>query len=144
MSLAELIQRAPKALLHDHLDGGVRPRTVIELAQEYGRVLQHVAAAGFQDLDVPVAAATLDPIAGSVDVHGFWRELRALAEQTAFQPETGDAPGSQGVRRENIGQYSSVEQRSEAGCSAGRMQTDFHHGLRWVAVTRTVLPAGVC
>jgi adenosine deaminase len=36
MSLADLIQRAPKALLHDHLDGGVRPRTVIELAQEFG------------------------------------------------------------------------------------------------------------
>ena len=36
MSLADLIQRAPKALLHDHLDGGVRPHTVIELAQEYG------------------------------------------------------------------------------------------------------------
>ena len=36
MSLAELIQRAPKALLHDHLDGGLRPATVIELAQEYG------------------------------------------------------------------------------------------------------------
>lgn len=28
--------RAPKALLHDHLDGGLRPTTVIELAQEYG------------------------------------------------------------------------------------------------------------
>ena len=26
----------PKALLHDHLDGGLRPRTVIELAREYG------------------------------------------------------------------------------------------------------------
>ena len=26
----------PKVLLHDHLDGGVRPRTVIELAREYG------------------------------------------------------------------------------------------------------------
>ncbi len=26
----------PKALLHDHLDGGVRPATVIELAGEYG------------------------------------------------------------------------------------------------------------
>lgn len=26
----------PKALLHDHLDGGLRPRTVIELASEYG------------------------------------------------------------------------------------------------------------
>ena len=28
----EQIRRAPKALLHDHLDGGLRPRTVIELA----------------------------------------------------------------------------------------------------------------
>ena len=32
----ELLARAPKALLHDHLDGGVRPATVVELAQEYG------------------------------------------------------------------------------------------------------------
>jgi adenosine deaminase len=30
------IQRAPKALLHDHLDGGLRPATVIDLAAEYG------------------------------------------------------------------------------------------------------------
>jgi adenosine deaminase len=36
MSMADLIQRAPKALLHDHLDGGLRPQTVIELAQEFG------------------------------------------------------------------------------------------------------------
>jgi adenosine deaminase len=28
--------RAPKALLHDHLDGGLRPATVVELASEYG------------------------------------------------------------------------------------------------------------
>ena len=27
---------APKALLHDHLDGGLRPSTVIELADEIG------------------------------------------------------------------------------------------------------------
>jgi adenosine deaminase len=26
----------PKVLLHDHLDGGLRPQTVIELAEEYG------------------------------------------------------------------------------------------------------------
>ena len=30
------IRRAPKVLLHDHLDGGLRPRTVIELAGETG------------------------------------------------------------------------------------------------------------
>jgi adenosine deaminase len=30
------IRAAPKVLLHDHLDGGLRPRTVIELAAETG------------------------------------------------------------------------------------------------------------
>lgn len=30
------IQDAPKVLLHDHLDGGVRPETIIELADEIG------------------------------------------------------------------------------------------------------------
>ncbi|MFC8046587.1 adenosine deaminase [Nocardia sp. NPDC057353] len=30
------IRRAPKALLHDHLDGGLRPATVLELARECG------------------------------------------------------------------------------------------------------------
>ena len=33
---ADFIARAPKALLHDHLDGGVRPQTVVELAKEFG------------------------------------------------------------------------------------------------------------
>ena len=32
----EAITRAPKVLLHDHLDGGLRPATVVELAAEYG------------------------------------------------------------------------------------------------------------
>jgi adenosine deaminase len=32
----ELIREAPKVLLHDHLDGGLRPRTIVELAEETG------------------------------------------------------------------------------------------------------------
>ncbi|NEA29643.1 adenosine deaminase [Actinomadura bangladeshensis] len=32
----EDIRRAPKVLLHDHLDGGVRPATIVELARETG------------------------------------------------------------------------------------------------------------
>ena len=32
----DLIRRAPKVLLHDHLDGGLRPATIVELAQEHG------------------------------------------------------------------------------------------------------------
>jgi len=34
-----LLQRAPKVLLHDHLDGGLRPATVVELAAEVGHEL---------------------------------------------------------------------------------------------------------
>jgi adenosine deaminase len=32
----DMIRRAPKALLHDHLDGGLRPATVVDLALEHG------------------------------------------------------------------------------------------------------------
>ncbi len=32
----ETIRRAPKALLHDHLDGGLRPATIVDLAAEFG------------------------------------------------------------------------------------------------------------
>lgn len=35
----EEIARAPKVLLHDHLDGGLRPETVVELAAEIGHEL---------------------------------------------------------------------------------------------------------
>jgi adenosine deaminase len=32
----ESVRHAPKALLHDHLDGGLRPATVLELADQFG------------------------------------------------------------------------------------------------------------
>ena len=32
----DLIIQAPKVLLHDHLDGGLRPQTVLDLAAEFG------------------------------------------------------------------------------------------------------------
>ena len=36
MLTLDTIRQAPKALLHDHLDGGLRPATVVDLAREYG------------------------------------------------------------------------------------------------------------
>ncbi len=34
MTTENIIQQVPKVLLHDHLDGGLRPETIIELARE--------------------------------------------------------------------------------------------------------------
>ncbi|HEY2441650.1 MAG TPA: adenosine deaminase, partial [Streptosporangiaceae bacterium] len=36
MPTADEIRAAPKVLLHDHLDGGLRPSTVVDLAREIG------------------------------------------------------------------------------------------------------------
>src|SRR4026209_1799027 len=35
MPTLDTIRQAPKALLHDHLDGGLRPTTMIDLAREF-------------------------------------------------------------------------------------------------------------
>ena len=32
----EQIKRVPKVLLHDHLDGGLRPQTIIDIAKKIG------------------------------------------------------------------------------------------------------------
>jgi adenosine deaminase len=36
MLTLDTIRQAPKALLHDHLDGGLRPATIVDLAREFG------------------------------------------------------------------------------------------------------------
>ncbi len=38
-ALVDLVPSLPKVVLHDHLDGGLRPQTVLELADEVGHVL---------------------------------------------------------------------------------------------------------
>jgi adenosine deaminase len=42
----DVIRRAPKVLLHDHLDGGLRPATIVELAAQVGHELPAGEAEG--------------------------------------------------------------------------------------------------
>ena len=44
----ELVARAPKVLLHDHLDGGLRPQTVVDLASQAGHELPTTDADGLR------------------------------------------------------------------------------------------------
>ena len=39
--IVEHVRRAPKVLLHDHLDGGLRPATILDLADEAGHELPY-------------------------------------------------------------------------------------------------------
>jgi adenosine deaminase len=45
---SELLARAPKVLLHDHLDGGLRPQTIVDLAAAEGHVLPAGDAEGLR------------------------------------------------------------------------------------------------
>jgi adenosine deaminase len=87
------IRRAPKVLLHDHLDGGLRPRTVVELAElsgypdlpttdaeELGRWFVDNANAG----DLPRYLSTFRHTVGVMqDEEGLARVARECAEDLA-------------------------------------------------------------
>lgn len=36
VTISDVVRQAPKVLLHDHLDGGLRPQTIIDIAHESG------------------------------------------------------------------------------------------------------------
>ena len=37
--VSTLVRQAPKVLLHDHLDGGLRPATIVDIAAQVGHEL---------------------------------------------------------------------------------------------------------
>jgi adenosine deaminase len=62
----EQIARAPKALLHDHLDGGLRPATVIDLAR----------VCGYQQLPTHDADELAAWFVGAASSGSTWRHSR--------------------------------------------------------------------
>jgi adenosine deaminase len=68
-----LVRRAPKALLHDHLDGGLRPATIVELAD----------AAGYRGLPTTDAEALGAWFRDSADSGSLERYLETFAHTVA-------------------------------------------------------------
>ena len=80
MPTDDILRRAPKALLHDHLDGGLRPKTIIELAETIG----------YQGLPAQDADALGAWFADSAGAGSLVRYLQTF-EQTLAVMQTADA-----------------------------------------------------
>ena len=77
---AENVRRAPKVLLHDHLDGGLRPQTVLELAD----------AVGYRDLPATEAGALGRWFRDAADSGSLVQYLETFAHTVAVM-QTPDA-----------------------------------------------------
>lgn len=77
---AENVRRAPKVLLHDHLDGGLRPQTVLDLADEVG----------YRELPAPDAASLGRWFREAADSGSLVRYLETFAHTVAVM-QTADA-----------------------------------------------------
>jgi adenosine deaminase len=85
----EDIVKAPKALLHDHLDGGLRPATIIELADAAGHALPETDAGRLADWFVAAADSGsleryLETFAHTVAVMQTDDGLRRVARECAL------------------------------------------------------------
>jgi adenosine deaminase len=77
---AEEIRRAPKVLLHDHLDGGLRPATVVELAE----------ATGYTDLPTTDVATLASWFRGGAHTGSLVRYLETFSHTVGVM-QTADA-----------------------------------------------------
>ncbi|MDR2703002.1 MAG: adenosine deaminase family protein [Cellulomonadaceae bacterium] len=80
-TLLEMIPRLPKVLLHDHLDGGLRPETVITLAAAVGHKLPTTD---------PSALADWFHVGGGITQSSLEQYLEAFAHTVAVM-QTADA-----------------------------------------------------
>src|ERR1700754_5311160 len=83
------IVNAPKALLHDHLDGGLRPATIIELADAVGHQLPATEPAALGDWFVAAADSGsperyLETFAHTVAVMQTVEGLHRVAKECAL------------------------------------------------------------
>ena len=75
-----------KVQLHDHLDGGIRAQTVIELAQEYGVVLPSSNAEKLSEwFYAESTARSLDRCLAAFSVSCSVMQTEAALERVAFE-----------------------------------------------------------
>ncbi len=96
MLTSEKLRRLPKAELHCHLDGSLRPATLIELGSEYGIPLPSDSADELRDYMLVNDADTLEEYLARFEVTISVLQTAEAIERVAY--ELGEDAAKDGVR----------------------------------------------
>lgn len=96
MLTSDKLRRLPKAELHCHLDGSVRPATLIELGREYGIALPSQSADELRDYMLVDDAETLEDYLARFEVTISVLQTAEAIERVAY--ELGEDAATDGVR----------------------------------------------
>lgn len=96
MLTSDKLRRLPKAELHCHLDGSVRPATLIELGREYGVALPCASADELRDYMLVDDAETLEDYLARFEVTISVLQTAEAIERVAY--ELGEDAAKDGVR----------------------------------------------